>query len=214
MKLAEQRADEHAKLAAQRAPAQLDAALMLEAFARQAVGYFDACQSQIFDWRTRHDPALRDPQDRVDKWVPLSFDESLASDWTVLSIGIVSQCRELPVLLAESEKWTNEMSKEDWVDNDDAYQLEGQRAILYGLVASDLASQIRSAIKVEASGLVTDCSDRLQREFDKLKQVYVGSQGRNELIPDLRTRLQRECPDVPDPFPSAPPMARAVDGVA
>ncbi|ARL38813.1 hypothetical protein BOC49_21370 (plasmid) [Burkholderia pseudomallei] len=33
----------------------------------------------------------------------------------------------------------------------------------YGLLASDLANQIRSAIKVEASGLVTDCSARLQR---------------------------------------------------
>ncbi|WP_175719044.1 hypothetical protein [Burkholderia anthina] len=73
-KRAEHRADEQAKLAAQRAPAQLDAALMLEAFARQAVGYFDACEAKKFDFRTRHEPALRDPQDRVTESGPLSFD--------------------------------------------------------------------------------------------------------------------------------------------
>ncbi|WP_175719039.1 hypothetical protein [Burkholderia anthina] len=132
----------------------------------------------------------------------------------MLPIGIVSQCRELPLLLAESAKWTREMANEDWMDYDDACELDGQRAILYGLLASDLAKQIRSAIKVDASDLVTDCSDRLQRQFDKLKQRYVGSQGGTELIPDLRTRLQRECPDVPDPMPPAPAPAPAVDGVA
>ncbi|WP_322080116.1 hypothetical protein [Burkholderia cenocepacia] len=204
---------EDATLAAQRAPAQLDAALMLEAFARQAVGYFDACEAKIFNFRTRHEPALRDPQDRVTESGPLSFDASLVKDWSVLPIGIVSQCRELPLLLAESAKWTREMANEDWLDYDDACELDGQRAILYGLLASDLAKQIRSAIKVDASDLVTDCSDRLQREFDRLKQAYVGSQGRTDLIPDLRTRLQRECPDVPDPIPPAPTTAPAA-GVA
>ncbi|KUZ80157.1 hypothetical protein [Burkholderia ubonensis] len=214
-KLAEQRADEQAKLAAQRAPAQLDAALMLEAFARQAVGYFDGCQAQVFEWRNRHAPELRDGgTGAVGKWVPLTLDVSLVKDWSVLPIEIVSQCRELPLLLAESEKWTNEMAKEDWVDTDDAYDLDSQRGILYGLLACELATQIRATIKVPASGLATDSFIRLQREFGKLKRAYVRERGSIELIPDLRTRLQRECPAVPDPFPPAPPTVLPIGGDA
>ncbi|MBY4803058.1 hypothetical protein [Burkholderia cepacia] len=206
---------EKSKLAEQRAPAQLDAALMLEAFAKQALGYFDHVQAKLFDWHVRHDPDRHgESLEQLDKWVSLTFDESLAKDWATLPIGILSACRELPLSLAESDRWTRAMAKEDHVDFDDACELDGQRAILYGLLAGELANQIRSGINVPASPLATASFNRLQGEFEKLKNIYVSSAGKIELIPDLRTRLQRERPDVPNPFPPAPSKAPALDGVA
>ncbi|KUZ97526.1 hypothetical protein WI40_14715 [Burkholderia ubonensis] len=205
---------EKAKLAEQRAPAQLDAALMLEAFAKQAIGYADARDALIAEL-TRVDDADHDddPAGEPVEWTPLTFDGALAKEWTALPIEIYSQCRELPLALAESDKWTYDMAAQEWVDAADAYELDRQRAILYGLLASELAIQIRSAIKVPASVQTTDCFDRLQREFEQLKQTYVDTQGGVELIPDLKTRLQRECPDVPDPFPPEPPKVPALDSV-
>ncbi|HDR9483216.1 TPA: hypothetical protein QDC20_000315 [Burkholderia aenigmatica] len=144
----------------------------------------------------------------------MSFDGALAKEWTALPIEIYTQCRELPLSLAESDKRTYDMAAQEWVGPADAYELDRQRAILYGLFAGELATQIRSAIAVPASALATDCFERLQREFDELKQAYVRSTGAIDLIPDLRTRMQRECPDVPEPFPPIPPTAQAVDDVA
>ncbi|PCE30221.1 hypothetical protein [Burkholderia ubonensis] len=209
------REHEKARLAEQRAPAQLDAALMLEAFAKQAVGYADARAALIAESIRVHDPDHDDePVSEPVEWTPLAFDGSLAKEWTALPIEIYSQCRELPLSLAESDKWTYDMAAQEWVDAADAYELDRQRAILYGLLAGELATQIRSAIGVPASVLATDCFERLQREFDELKQTYVRSGGAIELIPDLRTRLQRECPDAPGPLPATLPMVQAADGVA
>lgn len=131
-KLADQRAHEQAKLAEQRAPAQLEVALMLEAFAKQAVGYLDACEAHIIDWYA----VLEGEAPREQRpWTPLAFDPSVVQDWTAVPIGIISQCRELPLALAESNAWVHAAAKEDWVDVDDAYRLDGQRAIFYGLLA-------------------------------------------------------------------------------
>ncbi|MDR5671172.1 hypothetical protein KPA97_68240, partial [Burkholderia cenocepacia] len=99
-------------------------------------------------------------------------------------------------------------------DAADAYEVDRQRAILYGLLAGELAFQIRSAIKVPPSVQTTDCVERLQRAFDELKGAYVQSGGALELIPDLLTRLQRECPNLPEPVPPVAPTVRPADGVA
>ncbi|KML15956.1 hypothetical protein VK92_02900 [Burkholderia sp. LK4] len=192
-KLAEQRAHELAKLAEQRAPAQIEAALMLEGFARQAVRYYDQCEVRINNWYARQHG---DEPDEERKWEPLAFDLSAVKDWSVVPIDILSQCLELPTVLAESAAWTNAASNEEWMDVDDGYWLECQRAILYGLLAGELAHQVRGAINVPASALATDAFVRLKREFDKLKSRYVELQGKIDLIPDLKTRLQRECPEV------------------
>lgn len=199
-KLAEQRAHEQAKLAEQRAPAQLEVALMLEAFAKQAVGYLDACEAHIIDWFA----VLEGEAPREQRpWTPLAFDVSLVKDWSAVPIGIVSQCRELPLALAESNAWVHAAAKEEWVDVDDAYRLDGQRAILYGLLACELADQIRALIAVPPSALSTQTYERLQGEFEKLKRYYARSNGKLDLIPDLKTRLQRERSDVvPGPAPA------------
>jgi len=190
-KLADQRAHEQATLAEQRAPAQLEAALMLEAFAKQAVGYLDACEAHIIDWlAVMEGEAPREQR----PWTPLAFDASLVKDWSPVPIGIISQCRELPLALAESNAWVHAAAKEDWVDLDDAYRLDGQRAILYGLLACELANQIRTMIAVPASALSVDTFDRLQGEFERVKKLYVRSNGKIDLIPDLKTRLKRELP--------------------
>ncbi|WJN72109.1 hypothetical protein [Burkholderia anthina] len=182
---------EQAKLAEQRAPAQLEVALMLEAFAKQAVGYLDACEAHIIDWLAVLEGEAPHEQR---PWTPLAFDVSLVKDWSAVPIGIVSQCRELPLALAESEAWVHAVAKEEWVDIDDAYRLDGQRAIFYGLLACDLANQIRDMINVPASTLSSDTFERLQGELEKLKRIYVRSNGNIDLIPDLKTRLQRELP--------------------
>nr|WP_057929916.1 hypothetical protein [Burkholderia ambifaria] len=209
------RRHEAKRLAEQRAPAQLDAALMLEAFAKQAVGYADARSALIAELTRVHDPDHDDePASEPVEWTPLTYDGSLAKEWTTLPIEIYSQCRELPLSLAESDKWTYDIAAQEWVDAADAYALDRQRAILYGLLAGELAFRIRSAIKVPPSAPTLDCVERLHREFDELKRAYVRSKGAVELIPDLRTRLQRECRDVPDLIPPAPTTARTVDGVA
>ncbi|MBR8186578.1 hypothetical protein C6Q14_27075 [Burkholderia ambifaria] len=190
-KLTDQRAHEQAKLAQERAPAQLEVVLMLEAFAKQAVGYLDACEAHIIDWFA----VLEGEAPREQRpWTALAFDVSLVEDWSAVPIGIVSQCRELPLALAESHAWVHAVAKEDWVDVDDAYRLDGQRAILYGLLACELANQIRAMMAVPASALATDTSDRLQGDFERLKKLYVQSSGKIDLIPDLKTRLQRELP--------------------
>lgn len=190
-KLADQRAHDQAKLAEQRAPAQLEVALMLEAFAKQAVGYLDACEAHIVDWYA----VLEGDAPREQRpWTPLAFDVSLVKDWSAVPIGIVSQCRELPLALAESNAWVHAAAQEDWVDVDDAYRLDGQRAILYGSLACELANQIRGLIAVPASSLSIDTYDRLQGELEKVKRFYVRSDGKLDLIPDLKTRLQREVP--------------------
>ncbi|WP_175816953.1 hypothetical protein [Burkholderia diffusa] len=199
-KLADQRAHEQAKLAEERAPAQLEVALMLEAFAKQAVGYLDACEAHILDWFAVLEG---EPPREQRPWTPLAFDPSVVNDWGAVPIGIVSQCRELPLALAESNAWVHAAAKEDWVDTDDAYRLDGQRATFYGLLACELANQIRALIAVPASALSTDTYERLQGEFEKLKRFYLRSNGKLDLIPDLKTRLQRELSDVvPDPAPA------------
>lgn len=187
------RRDEKAKLAEQRAPAQLKVALMLEAFAKQAAGYFDGCEARIDDWYAEREgdaPEERHP------WTPLNFDMSIVTDWSAVPITIVSQCHELPLALAESDAWIHAGVKEEWLDVVDAYRLDSQRAILYGLSAAVLSNQIRTTIKVQASTLSTDCFQRLQGEFERRKQEYVRTQGKVELIPDLRARFGRECPTV------------------
>ncbi|MBJ9696425.1 hypothetical protein [Burkholderia cenocepacia] len=203
-KLADQRAYEAAELAKQRAPAQLEVALMLEAFAKQAVGYLDGCEARAAEWCRLHDDEQDDgPPIEPVEWTPLAFDASLVTDWSAVPIGIVSQCRELPLALAESNAWVHAAAKEDWVDVDDAYRLDGQRAIFYGLLACELANQIRGLITVPPSALSTETYERLQGEFEKLKRYYARSNGKLDLIPDLKTRLQRELSDVvPDPAPA------------
>ncbi|OJA84429.1 hypothetical protein BGV49_21920 [Burkholderia ubonensis] len=187
------RRDEKAKLAEQRAPAQLKVALMLEAFAKQAAGYLDGCEARVTDWYAEQEgdaPEERHP------WAPLNFDMSIVEDWSGVPVRIYSECHELPLALAESDAWIHAGVKEEWLDIVDAYRLDSQRAIFYGLIACELANQIRTAIKVQASTLSTDCFHRLQREFDRRKQEYVRTQGKVELIPDLNARLRRECPKV------------------
>ncbi|AMU19207.1 hypothetical protein QM312_35105 [Burkholderia cenocepacia] len=209
------RRHEKKRLAEQRAPAQLDAALMLEAFAKQAIGYADARAAVIAESTRVHDPDQDDePVCEPVEWTPLAFDAALAKEWTALPIEIYSACRELPLSLAESDKWTNDFAAQEWVDAADAYEVDRQRAILYGLLAGELAFQIRSAIKVPPSVQTTDCVERLQRAFDELKGAYVQSGGALELIPDLLTRLQRECPNLPEPVPRVAPTVRPADGVA
>ncbi|MBU9212023.1 hypothetical protein [Burkholderia multivorans] len=179
---------ERAKLAEQRAPAQLEAALMLEAFARRAAGYFDMTEELvgiIADEENGEEEAHRS------KFTPLEFDPSLIKDWSALPPGLISQCRELPLALEASSAWVS-AAYDEWADADDAYQLDGQRAILYGLVASELAKKIRTMIDVPASDLSTDCYRRLRTEYEKLKVRYIGSDGAIELIPDLKARMMRE----------------------
>lgn len=184
---------EQAKLSEQRAPMQLDVALMLEAFAKQAAGYLDGCEARIAQWYAEQQG---EEADEPPKWTPLKFDESLVKDWTAVPIVIVSHCRELPLALAASDAWIHDAFKEDWLEPVEANQVDAQRAILYGLLACELAHQIRAAIKAPASTLSTDCFTRLRREFEQVKNLYVNSQGIVELIPDLKARLMRELPMV------------------
>ncbi|WP_156444540.1 hypothetical protein [Burkholderia sp. MSMB1826] len=195
---AEHRAHERANLAEQRARAKLDAALTLEAFAKQAAGYLDSCEVRIADWIAELDG---DTQAKQRSWPPLVFDVSFIKDRSTVPIEIVSACHDLKLALSESDAWVREVSKEEWLDVDDAYRLDGQRALLYGLVACELARQIRSEINVPTSVLSDDCFGRLQREFGKFKRRYESSHGRIDLIPDLKARLQRELPEVADGLP-------------
>ncbi|MBN3506415.1 hypothetical protein [Burkholderia cenocepacia] len=191
-KLALQHAHEAATLAQERAPAQLEAALMLEAFARQAVGYLDAWDVRAERWLIEqggHEPAPGEEP----PWTPLTFDLSLVEDWSVVAIDIQSQCRELPVALAASSKWVGD-AYDEWANFMDLHWLDTQPAILYGLQAGELATKIRATIAAPASNLATDSMDRLQRQFGEIKHRYEEKQGKLTLIPELKARLQRECP--------------------
>ncbi|AOI94153.1 hypothetical protein WS58_16515 [Burkholderia pseudomultivorans] len=191
-KLADQRAHEAAKQAEQRAPAQLEVALMLEDFMRQAVGYLDAWDARFTDWLVeQHGEATTEPR----PWSALTFDTSLVEHWSAVTIDIQSQCREFPLALAASSAWVGE-AYDEWADFPDLCWLEGQRATLYGLQVGELAAKIRETIAVPMSNLTTDSFDRLQREFDRIKRRYVDEHGKLTLIPDLKARLQRECPQV------------------
>ncbi|WP_431229161.1 hypothetical protein [Burkholderia contaminans] len=196
------RRDEKAKVAEQRAPAQLDAALMLEAFARQAVGYLDTWDARFEDWLIEQHAGTQVEQR---PWTPLTFDQSLVKDWASVPIEILSRCRELPVALTASNTWVSDNYNE-WRDFADLHWLDSQRAILYGLQAGELATKIRAMIAAPASNLATDSFDRLQREFDEIKRRYEDAHGKLELMPDLKARLQRECPHVaPAPSPEPTP---------
>lgn len=190
-KLADQRAHEQAKLAELRAPAQLETALVLEAFTRRAVARLDAIAERIIECYAQQQGETAPLRTA---WTELAFDASLLGDRAMLPINILSQCLELPTVLAESRAWIDAVATEEWPDALDLNQLEAQRAILYGLVAGELANEIRTQIKAPASALSRDCLDRLQREFDKIKQHCVDTTGTVELIPDLKARLMRELP--------------------
>ncbi|WP_186075126.1 hypothetical protein [Burkholderia gladioli] len=190
-KRSEERAHEKTKLAEERSHALLDVALMLENFAKHAAGHFDQCWSWIDDWYRNYE---RPHGGEADQWSPLTINLALVSDWKSVPVAIVSRCRELPMAIDESGRWIHASANEDGLDVVDAYELDGQRGILYGLAAAELASEIRAAIYVPPSALATDCFDRLRREYDALKQRYVASRGRFDMIPDLRARLQREVP--------------------
>ncbi|WP_186087655.1 hypothetical protein [Burkholderia gladioli] len=184
------RRDAQARRAEQRAPARLNVALLLEAFARQAVGYLDGCAAQISACVAE---MHGDAPGELPKWTPLTFDTSIVADWTDVPVAIVSQCRELPIALEASHGWIDQASRE-WADNSQAYELECQRAILYGTIAADLARQIRADIKTDPSVLAQDCAARLLREYHDLQQRYGARPGEVELIPDLRARFERELP--------------------
>lgn len=187
------RQHEQVKLAAQRAPAQLDAAIVLEAFARRAATHLEAVEERIFGcYAKQHGEAVPSESE----WTELLFDVSLISDRAALPIEILSPCLELPNLLTESRAWIDAVSKEEWPSPLDLYQLEAQRAVLYGLLASEWAGQIRASIKAPASSLAAECFDRLQRVYKQLSDLYTTSEGEVALIPDLKARLQREFPTV------------------
>ncbi|WLE64199.1 hypothetical protein GIY62_34815 (plasmid) [Burkholderia plantarii] len=190
-KLAEERAHEKAKLAEARSHALLDVALMLETFAKHAAGHFDQCWSWIDDWYRNFQRAQGGD---ADPWIPLAINLALVSDWKAVPVAIVSRCRELPMTIEESGRWLHASANEDGSDVVDAYELDGQRGVLYGLAAAELAIEIRAMINVPPSALATDCFDRLRREYDVLKQRYLAAHGRFDMIPDLRARLQREVP--------------------
>ncbi|WP_414442406.1 hypothetical protein [Burkholderia sp. 22PA0106] len=187
------RRDERAKLAEQRAPAQLKVALMLEAFAKQAAGYVDGCEARIMNWYAEQEG---DAPEALPEWTPLKIDMAMVEDWTEVPIRLHSDCQELPLALAASDAWIRAGIEDEWLDTVDAHRLDSQRAILYGFSACDLAIQIRSAIEVPASALSTDCCQRLQRELDRRRDEYVRARGRVELILDLKARFRRECPSV------------------
>ncbi|WP_396334108.1 hypothetical protein [Burkholderia anthina] len=184
---------EQAKLAAQRAPAQLDAAVMLEAFGRRAAAHLEAVKERIVECLAEQHGETAPTRSG---WTELAFDASLIGDRAALPIEILSPCLELPTLLAESRVWIDAVSHEEWPSPLDLYQLDAQRAVLYGLVASELANQLRIRIKAPASSLATDCFERFKSEFENLKNLYVSSQGSVELIPDLKARLSVELPGV------------------
>ncbi|OXJ06909.1 hypothetical protein [Burkholderia sp. AU6039] len=183
---------ERIKQAELRAPAQLETALVLEAFARHAVAQLDAVAERIVEYLAEQQGETAPPRTA---WTELAFDASLLGDRAMLPINILSHCLELPTVLAESRAWIDAVATEEWPDALDLNQLEAQRAILYGLVAGELANEIRTQIKAPASTLSRDCLDRLQREFGKIKQHCVDTTGTVELIPDLKARLMRELPE-------------------
>ncbi|QKM57737.1 hypothetical protein [Burkholderia glumae] len=186
------RRDAQARRAEQRAPALLNVARLLEAFARQAVGYLDGCEAQISAcFAEMHGDAPGD----LPKWTPLTFDTSIVADWTDVPVAIVSQCQELPIALEASHGWIDQAARE-WADNSEAYELDRQRAILYGTIAAELARQIRADIKTDPSVLAQDCAARLLREYHDLQQRYGARPGEVELIPDLRARFEREHPEL------------------
>ncbi|WP_420213434.1 hypothetical protein ACN8ZM_40185 (plasmid) [Burkholderia aenigmatica] len=191
------RSDEKAKLAEQRAPAHLEVALMLEAFARQAVDYLDEWDTRFDDWLVEQHEG---PRAKPRPWPSLTLDFSLVTDWTAVRVEIQSPCRDLPVALAASSKWVG-AAYDEWADFAELDWLDSQRATLYGLQASELAMQIRAEIAAPASNQ-TESIVRLRSEFDEVKRHYVDKHGKVNLIPDMKARLQRECPQVamaPDP---------------
>ncbi|WP_257739418.1 hypothetical protein [Burkholderia glumae] len=195
-KIVEQRAHDALMLAEQRAPARLEIAQLLEAFAREAAGHFDRCVGEVADLLADQKGQARGARE-VQAWPELTFDLSPVEDWSVLPIRTVSQCKELPLAVVSSSDWIHAGYDEDWLSGVEAYELDAQRGIFYGLIAAELAHEIRLTLDAPPSALVTDCFDRLTREFTKLKQRYADSQGKAcYFIPDLRARLEREIPNV------------------
>ncbi len=198
------RRDERAKLAAQRAPAQLKVALMLEAFAKQAAGYLDGSEARVQTvYAERHGGEWGASL----PWIPMAFEMASVDDWSAVPIQIYSECHELPLALTASDDWIRSGVKEEWLDVLDALRLDGQRAILYGYTAGALANQIRAAIQVPASTLSMDCFQRLERALDRRRDEYVRTCGRVELIPDLKARFRREYPDLVVESDASPALA-------
>lgn len=199
------RRDEQARRAEQRAPALLNAALMLEAFAKQAAGYMDWCHACMYGWDAALDLVMTDPdaleetETNADEPAPmttLALDLSIVPDWSTIPIATVSACHELPLALAESEAWVRGLVESGEVAHANGYALNSQRAILYGMIAAELARQIRADIETAPSALAQDCAARLLREYHGLQQRYCARPGEVELIPDLRARFEREHPEL------------------
>ncbi|WP_186020410.1 hypothetical protein [Burkholderia gladioli] len=189
------RRDERARRAEQRAPALLNAALMLEDFAKQAAGYMDWCYACMYGWDAALDLAMTDPDaleetetdaDEPAPMTTLALDLSIVPDWSTIPIATVSACRELPLALAESEAWVRGLVESGEVAYANGYAPDCQRAILYGRIAAELARQVRADIKTAPSMLAQDCAARLLLEYYYLQQRYCARPGEIELIPDPR----------------------------
>ncbi|WP_334037776.1 hypothetical protein [Burkholderia gladioli] len=166
--------------------ARLDVARALEAFGQRASAYLYAVHAALDAHRAREDDAF----ERVDQQ-RLAFEFEPAPVWTDLPIQLVADVRELPAALAVSSEWIL-AAFANWADSADAYELEAQQTMHYGLLAVELANRIRDDVGVTPSALVAEYLGHFERTIEDVRQEYLRSAGHMVVLPALEARFRRE----------------------
>ncbi|WP_186075128.1 hypothetical protein [Burkholderia gladioli] len=191
--------------AGRQAYARLDVARALEAFAQRASAYLYAVEAALAAHQAHEDDAF----ERVDA-LRVAFEFEPATIWADLPIQLVADVRELPVALAASSEWIL-AAFETWADSADAYELSAQQTMHFGLLAGELANQIRRDVGVTPSALVADHLGHFERAIHDVRQAYLRTSGNLNVLPALEARFQREpaAPPPPNVTPAPGPTGAA-----
>lgn len=194
--VAEERARADAIATEQRAHQQLEVALKLEAFAQEAFAYLYLVYAALLGYANNEEHAF----DLVEG-KRLEFDAGANQKWTELPIALAAKVRELPNAMAANAKWIVD-AWDTWADAGEAYELEKQRAIHYGLLACQLADEIRREIGVAPAVLALDYLTHFTEEFEQIRANYERAKGQGQLfdvIPEIEVRLLHGAPLPPMP---------------
>ncbi|EDT03471.1 hypothetical protein BamIOP4010DRAFT_3000 [Burkholderia ambifaria IOP40-10] len=174
---------EDATLAARRAHVQLEVALALEGFAHRASTYLYALAPVRSAYQSGDERASEN------LGVPhLQFDLAPDAAWSELPIQIIATIRELPSAFQVTDNWI-ESIYDGWDDLLQVLDLREQQAIHYGLLACELAQQIRDEIQVPRSALVADYQQLFEARFRALVAREGFAPNDLDVLPELARRL-------------------------
>lgn len=110
--------------------------------------------------------------------------------WTEISVGVIQKTRRISKRFSRTDTWIRTLyNKEEWMDADQAYELEIQRLSFYGVEACNLIDEIESLTSIEHEDLsvyknifveeLKAVEDSFKKKPDKL------------IIPELKERFNK-----------------------